>query len=117
MSSSDRVICGTDFGVYLWSILICVNKETGFGSFSTVMPYPPVEGRSIEFYDTPEGDFSGTIIYVNEAVSFAPCEVMQQNKGFGMTKEITVKPSIIQFQVWVDVKNSSQLGSFGIPEL
>jgi hypothetical protein len=34
-----------------------------------------------------------------------------------MTKQITVKPSIIQFQVWVDVKNSSQLGSLGIPEL
>jgi len=81
------------------------------------MPYPPVEGRSLEFYNTPEGDFLGTIIKVNEAVSFAPCEVIQPNKGFGMPKEITVKPSIIQFQVWVDVTNSSQLGSFGIPEL
>jgi hypothetical protein len=77
------------------------------------MPYPPVEGRSIEFYNTPEGDFLGTIIKVNEAVSFAPCEVIQTNKGFGMTEKITVKPSIIEFQVWVDVTNSSQLGSFG----
>jgi hypothetical protein len=34
-----------------------------------------------------------------------------------MTTEIRVKPSIIEFQVSVDVKNSSQLGSFGIPEL
>jgi hypothetical protein len=117
MSSSDTVICGTEFGVYLWSILICVNKEVGFGSFSTLMPYPPVEGRSIEFYNTPEGDFLGTIIDVNEAVRFAPCEVIQPNKDLGMPKEITVKPSIIQFQVWVDVTNSSQLGSFGIPEL
>ncbi|MEG4235541.1 hypothetical protein QUA40_26105 [Microcoleus sp. Pol11C3] len=94
-----------------------LNKECGFGSFSTLLPYPPVEGRSLEFYNTPEGDFLGTIIKVNEAVSFAPCEVIQPNKGFGMPKEITVKPSIIQFQVWVDVTNSSQLGSFGIPEL
>ncbi|MBD1814419.1 hypothetical protein NDA07_19230 [Microcoleus vaginatus DQ-U2] len=117
MSSSDTAIYGTQFGVDLWSILICVNKEYGFGSFSTLMPYPPVEGRSIEFYNTPLGDFLGTIIQVNEAVSFAPCEVIQQNKGFGMTTEITVKPSIIEFQVSVDVKNSSQLGSFGIPEL
>jgi len=117
MSSSDTAINGTQFGEYLWSILICVNKEQGYGSFSTLMPYPPVEGRSIEFYNTPEGDFLGTIINVNEAVSFAPCEVIQQNQGFGMKKEITVKPSIIQFQVWVDVTNSSHLGSFGIPEL
>ncbi|AFZ06409.1 hypothetical protein Osc7112_1929 [Oscillatoria nigro-viridis PCC 7112] len=117
MSSSDTVICGTEFGVYLWSILICVNKEVGFGSFSTLMPYPPVEGRSIEFYNTPEGDFLGTIIDVHEAVRFAPCEVIQPNKDFGMPKKITVKPSIIQFQVRVDVTNSSQLGSFGIPEL
>jgi len=117
MSSSDTAINGTQFGQYLWSILICVNKEPGYGSFSTLMPYPPVEGRSIEFYDTPEGDFSGTIINVNEAVSFAPCEVIQRNQSFGIGKEIQVKPSIIQFQVWVDVENSSQLGSFGIPEL
>lgn len=81
------------------------------------MPYPAVEGRSIEFYNTPEGDFLGTIIDVNEAVLFAPCEVIQPSKDFGMPKEITVKPSIIQFQVRVDVTNSSQLGSFGIPEL
>ncbi|HEY9297163.1 MAG TPA: hypothetical protein VIQ31_12490 [Phormidium sp.] len=116
MSSSDTAIYGTQFGVYLWSILICVNKECGFGAFSTLMPYPPVEGRSIEFYNTPEGDFLGTIINVNEAVCFAPCEVIQTNKGFGMTEKITVKPSIIEFQVWVDVTNSSQLGSFGIPK-
>ena len=65
MSSSDTPIYGTHFGVYLWSILICVNKECGFGGFSTLMSYPPVEGLSIEFYNTPEGDFLGTIINVN----------------------------------------------------
>ena len=109
MSSSDTTIYGTQFGSYLWSILLCVNKESGYGSFSTLMPYPPVEGRSIEFYATPEGDFLGTIIKVNEAVRFAPCEVMQSTQSFGIVSEIKVKPSMIEFQVWVNVERSNEL--------
>lgn len=117
MNLSNTAIYGTQFGSYLWSVLICVNKQPGYGSFSTLMPYPPTEKRSVEFYETPEGDFSGTIIHVNEAVKFAPCHLIQASQSFGIMREIKVQPSVIEFQVWIDVKCSSNLTHFGVPEL
>jgi hypothetical protein len=107
---------GIQHGSYLWTLLICVNKEMGYGSFSTLMPYPPTEGRTVEFCNTPEGDFMGTILKVHETVRFEKCTLIQINPDFGGTKNIEAIPSIIEFLVHVNLERSSQLTSCGVPE-
>lgn len=81
------------------------------------MPYPPTGGRTLEFYGTPEGDFSGTIIKVHESVQFVSCDPIKANYSFGLTpaKGIEVQPSVIEFQVWIDVTKSSVLKT--LPDL
>ena len=87
---------------YLWAVLLCKDELTGDGSFTTLMPHPPIEGRTVEFYDTPYGDFSGEIFHVNEAIQFMPCPKQEFNHSFGITKGIEVLPSIVQYQVWIE---------------
>ncbi|MHC5863029.1 hypothetical protein, partial [Nostoc sp.] len=77
MKPSDMQAGGTQPGISLWAVLICVNKLTGYGSFTTLMNHPPVEGRTLEFYETPEGNFSGTIFRVHESVKFSRCQEMK----------------------------------------
>ena len=89
---------GTQPGISLWAILTCVNKQTGYGSFTTLMNYPPVEGRTLEFYDTPEGNFSVTIIRVHESVKFYQCQEMKLNHCFGLADKIKLLPEIIEYQ-------------------
>ncbi|MBD1995201.1 hypothetical protein H6G00_00975 [Leptolyngbya sp. FACHB-541] len=103
--------------VYVWTILICINETIGYGAFSTVMPYPPTKGNTIEFRDTPEGNFSGTIFDVEEVVKFQSCETEQLDPSFEIRKAIEVLPSAIQFRVFVEVKFSSELTKQGIPKL
>ena len=108
---------GTQFGRYLWAVFICVRKQPSYGGFSILMPYPPPEGRSLEFYDTPEGDFSGTVIKITEVVKFESCEVIKLGNRSLFSEEIKVQPSVIEFRVWIDVNASSELTRFGVPEM
>lgn len=64
---NSESISGTQLGMYLWAIFIGGKKESGYGAFSILMPYPPNEGRTLEFYGTPEEISPGKIIHVHHS--------------------------------------------------
>lgn len=119
MTLSSALINGTYPGTYVWTIHLCVNERTEADPFRILMPYPPTAGRSIEFYGTPEGSFIGTIFRVHEVVNFEQCSPIVSDHSFGYAQEVNVQPSIIQFQVSVNVEKSDSLSlrKSGVPSL
>ena len=99
---------------------LCVDNRLGYGAFCCVLNRVPCIGESVEFYNTPEGDFTGEVIGVHQSADFATLFPVQTpgSDNFGMAS--SAKPCSVHRQEWqikVNVTSASELQEHGVPEL
>lgn len=105
---------------YTWAVRLFVKGQPGYGAFSCVMNYVPSVGHTLEFYGTPEGDFTGEVIGVNHAAEFARMSPIEppEYERFGIASLHDYCYVLRQeWQVSVNVTSASELQEFGVPEL
>ncbi|NJL81073.1 MAG: hypothetical protein HC917_23950 [Richelia sp. SM2_1_7] len=85
--------------------IFALRKRTnGIRQFSTYMNHVPAKGMTFEMYDTPHGAIEGEIIKVHEAISFSKCSLNKTETSFGLSSDVEVLPSNIEFQIWLEYK-------------
>lgn len=98
MTINHDKIQKNETGLYTWVVLLCINGNSGFGSFSCVMNYVPVIGQTVEFsglnpklIGKQSGNISGTVIGINHVAQmvniFPPQMSGADGCGFSGTDE------------------------------